>query len=184
MTYADANTATQTETRISIIVAQINYVVRETTGATRFKDILEQGMLQNKWISKVSVVALDEKDKIWAEIEVNVDWDKHKINLNRHGESLAIDKTAPEGEQVSWVIGEIVKWFTNYTKKSKFRTEWTVTYIPEITNDSQRRATINKQLGLVAAPNRSWANASIENILSDTPDDLNEMTTRLRVVSP
>src|SRR5688572_22743079 len=111
MATTETHASAQTETRINILVAQINYIVRETTGAQRFKDILEQGMIHNKWISKVTVEALDEKNDKWAEIEVTVDWERHKINIRRDGEMMIVDKDAPEGEKVSWVIGEVVRWF-------------------------------------------------------------------------
>jgi len=178
-TIAAAHSSTQA--RVEVIVAQINYIVRKTTGSTFIGDVLDKGMVRNKWIACVRVQALDEKDRIWAEIEVKVDWDKHKINLRRHGETILIDKNLPEGEQVSWVIEEIVKWFKNYTQKSHLHTTWTIDYVPEIENDATKRDETTKALGLVYGPIRKWADGTQkEEVLFDRPENLDELSITLR----
>jgi|CXWL01.1.fsa_nt_gi hypothetical protein len=172
------------ETRINIIVTQINYIVRESTGSTSIKQVLKKGMIDNQWIAMVRVWAYDNQDRIWAQIEVKVDWERHKINLARHGKEVLIDKNLPEEKQVSWVIGEITEWFKNYSQKSQLQTGWTIGYVPEIENNPEKHKETTHNLGLVYGPSRRWVDgAEIQEVLSERPAILDETTISLRVAS-
>lgn len=179
-----ASAHARAEARISVIVTQISYVVRQTTGSTFIRQVLEMGMVSNQWISSVEVFAYDDNDQKWASIQLQVDWAKHKINLYRHGTTVMIDEGLPEGERLSWVIGEIANWFKSYKEKSQLHTNWTIKYTPEIEGDRERRDTTTRLLGLVYAPTKKWAHGTErELVLADTPADLNELSIVLHVAT-
>ena len=179
-----ATSAALTETRLSVLLTQINYVVRETTGSQNLQGILTKGMVDNKWIASVTVIAFDDRDRIWADIQMTVDWDRHEINLRRHGATLAVNKKAPEGERVSWVIGEIARWFKGYTQKSRLRTTWTIRYVPHIERDRALKDKITKSLGLVYGATRKWIDgAERQEVLADTPEVLDEFSISTHVTT-
>jgi hypothetical protein len=171
------------EARVNVLITQINYIVRETTGSMAIEQVLEKGILQNKWIAAVRVRAVDQHEKIWTEIGVQVDWERHRINIRRDGETVLIDKALPVGQQVSWAIGEMVRFFKNYTKKGQLRAIWTIDYVSEIENDTDARDRTTAALNLIYGPARSWVNGEIVDVLVETPERLDEATFRLRAAT-
>lgn len=183
MTESYASSGSMTKTRAGVIAAQLNYVVRETTGSTSVKQVLEKGIVDNQWISTVSVQAYDNEERLWAEIEASIDWDRHKVNLRRHGENVEIDSNLPVGIQVNRMIGEMVEWFKTYAEVAELNTCWTISYLDDITNDDAKRDKINEELGLTRLKSRKYVKKleNIDIVLDKIPEIVDELHLVLKV---
>lgn len=179
MAHVESVSSATAEARITVVATQINYVIRETTGSTILAEVLKKGLIEKRYIAAVRAIAFNANDLICAQIEMKIDWERHEINLRRHGQEVLIDKSKPEGEQLTWVIGDMVRWFNGYKQQFGLTTCWNLNYIPEIENDQVARDRVTKELGLVYQPNRVWATGmgpTPEVILANVPELVDEVS--------
>jgi len=169
------------DSRLDVLIAQVNYIVGETTGADRFGRILQLGVAENNWISRVTVDGLDDKNRVRVRMEIEIDWDRRRANLNALGNTIS-NTRLPAGDPVDPTVREMVRLFKNHVATYRLKAAWAIEYVPRIAGDPQEYSRVQKLLGTRRAPKTNWAGEKVESVLADNPKFLDELGSRLRVV--
>ncbi|MFC9688280.1 hypothetical protein ACFTSF_07035 [Kribbella sp. NPDC056951] len=122
----------------------------ETAGASR--DHLERvgrGLQPPHYIHKVSVIGLDARGAINAQLDLSIDWRQHSLMVKAGGANVALPATWTNSVGPSLV--ESINTFNEAVQKARLTVEWTVTYGPGYDRDA-----VNRYLGFRHATPRVW----------------------------
>ncbi|MEZ2236387.1 hypothetical protein [Microcoleus sp.] len=144
---------TTTWTRIEAIKIQVNIALRHTTDLS--VEIIQKSILkgiENKLISKVHVYALDSENLCRAQLSMEIDWDKHDVQIANGKTTVAItedgrtwiDNTAIE-------LSEAISLFNDYVREHSLKTKCHTFYAPGV-----NREKANDTLGMVSAEPIRW----------------------------
>ena len=144
---------TTTWTRIEAIKIQVNIALRHTTDLSI--DLIEESILkgiENKWISKVHVYALDSENLCRAQLSMEIDWDKHDLQIAKGKTTVVItedgrtwiDNTAIE-------LSEAISLFKDYVTQHSLQTKCHTFYAPRV-----NREEANLTLRMVNAEPIKW----------------------------
>jgi len=172
-------TWTKTFTRTQALAFNINYVVRSTTGDTRFEELLNKGIVENQWINLIEVDGLDRNGNIHAQIVMTIDWDQHRLHITAHENVIEFDENLPEGERLDFAIGKIVQFFNRIVREEKLKPSWVLHYIPGI---DEARA--HKELDTIPSEPLKWATGEVVHVQKIYPEKLDEFSIRLFVLAP
>lgn len=143
-------TATKTFARLALLKAQVRIALRRTTNITPsiLEKTFDQG-LEHKWISKITIYAVDSDKCCRAQLILDIDWDEYDFQLAQGKATVAIDQRWQDDTAIE--LDEIIKLFNEYVAEYSLNTKYQVT----------RRAGFSKEmvqeaLGLCDAEPIKW----------------------------
>jgi len=140
-----------------LIVRQIDFVVRSTTGSTSFAEVMRKGA-ENQWIERVRISGLTSDGEIAQQIRFTFDWAHHELLLESPEDAvIEIDPTVPEGEWIAHAIGMIIEYFNEFTRDAALTTEWVVGLTKKAIANQPR---VDQELGLQTAAPRRWVSGT------------------------
>jgi len=149
-------TISQTYTRMGLLKMQIRVALKLTTSIS--DETLNRLMVgvENKWINKFHVYALDAKGLCRGQFTLEIDWDEHSLQIARGNATIAIDEQ-------KWVNGaaveviEAANLFNEFVTAYSLRTDWQTLHPPSITANENTFGHVLEQLGLRLADPIKWA---------------------------
>jgi hypothetical protein len=152
-TRARSKTTTITFTRTEFLIRQLDLIVKSTTGSLSFLDVIRKG-IEREWIDTVWIRGLDDTDKLVEEIEIQIDWKTHRLEIEGGRGVVALDPSVPERDRISEVIGVIIDQFNQIKHRGGLKPQWAVSYAKDADESYE---TIQRELGLTTAPKYKWA---------------------------
>jgi hypothetical protein len=174
-------TGTHTITRQELLVHQLNLIVQSTTGSTTFKSVIQKG-IEKRWIRRVIVNGLTKEGKIRQQIEVEIDWNEHILQLKEPDQgTIKINLATAERNWVSRVIGQVIDGFNEINEQGDLRAEWAVLYTPEAMSIETQ---VDRELGLTLSNGREWDSGRVELVIDRySPKKLSEAQISWKVVT-
>ncbi|OCQ95647.1 hypothetical protein BCD67_10540 [Oscillatoriales cyanobacterium USR001] len=144
---------TTTWTRIEAIKSQVNIALRHTTEISL--QLIQESILkriENKWISKIHVYALDSENLCRAQLSIEIDWDEYNLQISNGKTTVVItedgrtwiDNTAIE-------LDEAILLFNDYVRDHSLKTKCYTPYAPGV-----NREEVNRILGMVNGEPIRW----------------------------
>lgn len=162
---AQTFTATKTFSRINLLILQFRTILKRTTNIDEaILSKLSEGV-KKFWIKSFSVYGFDNNGKCHAQLKLEINWDEHnrQIAIGKTtvviSDKWSIENTSPE-------IDEAVRTFNEFIKDTQLRTDWSVSYQPEVYNDITFLQLIRTELGLITSEPIKWASSPAKKILS------------------
>jgi hypothetical protein len=176
-TRARTHAQTRTLPRLATIRVQVRKFMMRSLGdrapAERSRRSIERG-LDNQWIERVGVIAMNSDDKLLAELILTVDWEKYSVHLSQGRTEVTLDPRWPDETALEIVAAADL--FYDFWSSQDLKTSCYLTYRPELDRDE-----INRQLGFRSAAQRSWA-ATPEQVLKDAIPELSEVNVEMFMV--
>ena len=176
-----STTRTAALTRTEALIRTLDLLVGGTTGSKTFHEVIEAGV-KNQWIKTVTVDGLAQDGKIRQQIEVEIDWDEHRLRLKdtNKGE-ISVNLALDESSWISRVIGQIIEGFNEIKEQGDLEAVWSVRYTPEA---RAKESDVDRILGLSTARDSDWEEGKLELIIDRfRPKKLSEASFTWKVVT-
>lgn len=145
-----AVTKTITVARLELLKMQVRIALRRSANADqKGLDAVDKG-LDKKWIKRVTVYGFDSQKLCRAQLDLEIDWNEHTVQLSRGKAQVTIDGRWPDNTAIE--IYEAINVFNWCVETNKLHTEWVISYAPHLNRDE-----INRILGFKPAPPVRWA---------------------------
>ena len=164
-------TAAKTFARIALLKIQLRTVLRRTTDISEGTLNRLMSGVDKRLICGFSIYALDGKGLCRAELDLDIDWSEHDVQLAIGKATIAIDETKWQND-TAIEIDEAVNAFKEFVAQERLRTELRTPLIPEVRNDAERYKQALDELGLVLADPVKWAGtkAGVELGIDELPE--------------
>ncbi|MDJ1172340.1 hypothetical protein PMG71_23195 [Roseofilum sp. BLCC_M154] len=119
---------------------------------------IEKGV-KNKWIEKVSIYALDDKNLCVGELSVSVDWNLYDSLMSTGKFTIALDPRhfdKYDNQPVSIELDEAVKLFREFIGEENLKTIYQVSYPSHFKSEE-----INRKLGFSPFQKVKWSERKI-----------------------
>ena len=181
MTSTGTGTGTGTIARADVLIQQLNLIVQSTTGSTTFKSVVQKG-IENRWIKKITVSGLTKEDKIRQQIEIEIDWDEHLLQIKGSNQgAVEVNLATAERNWVSRIIGQVIDGFNEISEQGDLRAEWSVMYSSVAMSIE---AQVDRELGLIHSKAKDWEAGRVELIIDQyRPKKLSETQISWKVVT-
>jgi hypothetical protein len=157
-------TAAKTFTRIELIKTQVRIALRRTTdiSATTLKETFDKG-LDNRWISKITIFGMDNKNCCRAQLVLDIDWDEHDLQLAKGKATVAIDGKWKNDTAVE--LDEIIELFNEYVSHYSLKTMYQTNHPTNNVNADNVKIELSevmRQLNLVPAEPVQWSHTQFK----------------------
>jgi hypothetical protein len=145
-------TSTRTFTRTALIKTQFRFLIAETINPSQeyMKKFIDDG-IDEKWLGEVMVYAIDSTNKCLGQINLQIDWDKHKQEMVVNEKVVLHKPWSGKNNDISNGVSAIVSTFMDFAESNELRLIWHYRYAPGV--DS---AAMNKKLGTKDAQLPQW----------------------------
>jgi hypothetical protein len=168
-----AVTKTITVARLELLKMQVSIALRRSANADqKGLDAVNKG-LDKKWIKRVTVYGFDSQKLCRAQLDLEIDWNEHTIQLSRGKAHVTIDGRWEDSTAIE--VDQAVQLFNKWVETNMLRTEWVISYAPHLNRDE-----INRALGFKPADPVRWAGEGV-GVDLDIPE-LPELRVGLRAL--
>lgn len=162
---AQTYTSTKTYTRIVFLQRQIVEVLRSTTQISdeKLEKILQA--VEDKWVDRIDVYALDYNNLCRARLKMSIYWDEYEKQMAIGKTTIAVDTRwkndlLPQTDSAIWA-------FNKYVRKFSLRTQWRVSYTDWVRRNSSQLARVRRFLGTSPGKPIKWAGKTIEDYIKN-----------------
>ena len=143
-------TSAVTIARLDLIKLQFKIALRRTTGISEHSwKKIEKG-LSKGWIKTLNIYAFNSKGLCKAQIELEVDWHQHDVELRNGKTTIALDEGWINNTAIE--VDEVIQIFKDYVSHNNLNIKWCVFYPSHLDADE-----INRKLGFVKAKPIKWS---------------------------
>jgi hypothetical protein len=81
------------------------------------EETIMKGIVENQYIDTITIDYIKGK-RIIGDVAIEIDWDRHRLNIRKFGKTITYDLTKTAKEQISKAIVELIKFFTEWREKT------------------------------------------------------------------
>ena len=144
---ATTHTYTTTFTRTELIKTQVRVVLRKTTDISTSALSKIEKAIDNGWINKVTIYALDNQNYCHAQLILEIDWNEHNFQLSIGKATISIDEKWTDNTAIE--VDEVIKLFNRFISEKGLSTE----HQYSMTSNSKGKAS---ELGWIDAKPIKW----------------------------
>lgn len=155
MTVTQTRTSTKTYTRMALIKEQVRRILRRTTDMSAEAIAKIEKGIDQKYIKKFIVYALNKENLCRGELIFEIDWDEYEIQISRGRTSITIDKRWVDDTAIE--VDEVVILFNQFVSTQELTTKSAWYYSAEIAGNADEKKRIMAELGHTNFEGVKWS---------------------------
>jgi hypothetical protein len=144
--------------RVALIKENLGTILRDAANATDETIARIQSSLNSdrQWVETFMVCGFDsDTGYCRAELRFNIDWVSHKVYISNGKGEVAVDVDEWKAG-TSPLIRRAVDIFKEVVQSGSLRTEWRVVYVPEVYQNADLLAIVQRTLQTHTVPEAVW----------------------------